>query len=245
MQFQAFINAVENIVAPEKFVASLQAVLQSLGFEAFNYGCGRLASNGAMDVHLIWSTLDPEWISHYVARNYYREDRLVRASIFRISPFYYEEIFETPPQFSCQLEMETRFPYKSGIVVPIHGPNGRFGLLSAAAPRERSLARDDWSLLAKVQFVANLFHERVLRLDLPSSHPALEIPPVSLRPRESECLAWVSAGKTNREIGQLLALSENTVKKHIKTAMAKLVASTRGQAVSRAIALQLIDPSRI
>jgi hypothetical protein len=25
MQFQAFINAVENIVAPEKFVASLQA----------------------------------------------------------------------------------------------------------------------------------------------------------------------------------------------------------------------------
>lgn len=70
--------------------------------------------------------------------------------------------------------------------------------------------------------------------------------------REAEVLAWVREGKTNAEIAQILGLSALTIKNHVRHCMQKLVVSTRGQAVTKAISLGLLksyttrvrDPSR-
>lgn len=58
-----------------------------------------------------------------------------------------------------------------------------------------------------------------------------------LKPREVEVLEWVREGKSNSEIGQILQLSQHTVKNHIQKIMKKLEVKTRGQAVTRAISL--------
>jgi DNA-binding NarL/FixJ family response regulator len=51
-------------------------------------------------------------------------------------------------------------------------------------------------------------------------------------PREIEVLQLVSEGLVNREIGQLLFLSEETVKSHVRHLLAKLNARSRAHAVA-------------
>ena len=53
-----------------------------------------------------------------------------------------------------------------------------------------------------------------------------------LSERELECMRWVAAGKTDWEIGMILAVSSSTARFHIENARRKLVASTRAQAVA-------------
>ena len=57
----------------------------------------------------------------------------------------------------------------------------------------------------------------------------------SLTPREIEVLQHVSAGERNREIGELLSISEDTVKVHVKSIMEKLRAKDRTQAIAIAV----------
>lgn len=51
--------------------------------------------------------------------------------------------------------------------------------------------------------------------------------------RELEVLQWVSQGKTNPEIGDILKLSEFTVKNHLQRIFKKLDVSNRAQAVGK------------
>ena len=54
----------------------------------------------------------------------------------------------------------------------------------------------------------------------------------SLSPREADILAMVAAGRTNREIGASLHLSEKTVKNHVTHVLAKLGVARRSEAAS-------------
>jgi DNA-binding NarL/FixJ family response regulator len=57
----------------------------------------------------------------------------------------------------------------------------------------------------------------------------------SLTPREIEVLEQVSGGNRNREIGEYLGISEDTVKVHLKHVMDKLRARDRTQAIAIAV----------
>jgi DNA-binding CsgD family transcriptional regulator len=58
-----------------------------------------------------------------------------------------------------------------------------------------------------------------------------------LTPRERDVLRWVAAGKTDRDIADILAISPRTVHKHLEHVYAKLGVETRTAAVMRALAL--------
>jgi two-component system, NarL family, nitrate/nitrite response regulator NarL len=61
--------------------------------------------------------------------------------------------------------------------------------------------------------------------------PASSLP--SLTSRESEILALVKQGRSNKEIAQELAISSATVKNHVHDVLQKLRVNRRGQAVVR------------
>ena len=60
-----------------------------------------------------------------------------------------------------------------------------------------------------------------------------------LTPREIEVLLLVARGRTNQQIAKRLLLSVSTVKKHVRSVIAKLGVSDRTQAAIRAIELGL------
>jgi len=63
----------------------------------------------------------------------------------------------------------------------------------------------------------------------------------SVTRRETDCLHWAAHGQTNREIGETLKISENTVRYHLKNVFAKLETNTRSNAVSRALSVGIIE----
>jgi DNA-binding CsgD family transcriptional regulator len=55
--------------------------------------------------------------------------------------------------------------------------------------------------------------------------------------REAEVLLWLSRGKSNREIGQILDISPRTVNKHLEQIFIKLGVENRASAAARAVRL--------
>jgi DNA-binding CsgD family transcriptional regulator len=66
---------------------------------------------------------------------------------------------------------------------------------------------------------------------LTASRPAAG---ASLAPRELDVLSWVAAGATNAAVAERLGLRPETVKGYLRSAMRKLGAHTRGEAVTAA-----------
>ena len=56
-----------------------------------------------------------------------------------------------------------------------------------------------------------------------------------LTSRESEVLLWISRGKSNREIGEILNISPRTVNKHLEQIFVKLGVENRASAAARAV----------
>jgi len=78
--------------------------------------------------------------------------------------------------------------------------------------------------------------QRVLLLEARATVPqpqALEC--LGLSRRQAEVLAWIAAGKTNREIGSILGASFRTVGKHTEQIFQKLGVETRTAAAARAL----------
>ena len=63
----------------------------------------------------------------------------------------------------------------------------------------------------------------------------------ALSQRQLECLSWAEAGKSARDTGQILGISQRTVEKHLQQACELLGVRTRIQAVVRARQLGLLD----
>jgi len=67
-------------------------------------------------------------------------------------------------------------------------------------------------------------------------------PAAVLTDREREILKWVYNGKSNGEVGAILAISPLTVKNHVQKILRKLNVVNRAQAVGKALESRLIGP---
>jgi DNA-binding response OmpR family regulator/DNA-binding CsgD family transcriptional regulator len=60
---------------------------------------------------------------------------------------------------------------------------------------------------------------------------------LGLTARESDVLLWLSRGKSNREMGEILGISPRTVNKHLEQVFVKLGVENRASAAARAVRL--------
>lgn len=90
--------------------------------------------------------------------------------------------------------------------------------------------------------VENLVRRGRLDVDLPGVRRAAEVDAV-LTPREAEVLALLAQGRTNRQIGAELYISEKTASVHVSNILAKLAAGGRTEAVAIAAQRGLLPTS--
>lgn len=62
----------------------------------------------------------------------------------------------------------------------------------------------------------------------------------TLTDREIEVLTWITRGRSNREIGECMSVSENTIKNHVRNIMGKLQVTSRTEAAMHAVRENLI-----
>jgi DNA-binding NarL/FixJ family response regulator len=107
------------------------------------------------------------------------------------------------------------------------------------AVQEDSHASTEWNAQTRLRlfYLGKLAPgELLLRL----AHGEQSVTPADLRAelgltgRESEVLSWISKGKTNRDIAQILGLSPRTIDKHLEQIYAKLGVENRTAAAALA-----------
>ncbi|ACE99980.1 two component transcriptional regulator, LuxR family [Rhodopseudomonas palustris TIE-1] len=106
------------------------------------------------------------------------------------------------------------------------------GLAQPKVPMKSSRLRNDE---LRLQYMGKLGpNEFLLRLgrDTSAEAPTQFSAEFGLTSRESEVLAWLSKGKTNRDIAQILGLSPRTVDKHLEQIYAKLGVENRTAAAA-------------
>ncbi len=179
------------------------------------------------------------WKLHYVEREMYRFDPTLWMSAKSIAPVDWSR-FDKDGKFHTVFRAANDFGITpQGVTVPIRGPYGDCGLLSVT----RKSGPEAWQkqrleIATELQMMAVHMHDAVMRSNVLMK--ALKMPLLSTR--EREILQWTAAGKTQTEIGEILAISYRTVEVHLRSAREKLGALTTAQAVGRATGLGIIDP---
>ena len=89
------------------------------------------------------------------------------------------------------------------------------------------------ALLNLVRRPLAALYRSLLALERPQDTAAFDKLPIT--PREREVLTWVGAGKSDRQIADILGMSNRTVQKHLEHIYKKLGVETRTAAVMRAL----------
>jgi transcriptional regulator EpsA len=128
--------------------------------------------------------------------------------------------------------------------VVVHGTYNALGKpvsLFALAGAPRAPGREQ---LLIVELIVPFLHLAWMRSQLKRQVEGAAATPKSASPlteREAEILHWVHLGKSNFEIGAILNISPFTVKNHLHKILRKLNAQNRAHAVSKALALHILD----
>ena len=173
-------------------------------------------------------TYPPEWVDHYKKRQYVDVDPVVRLGFRRMLPLDWDEFGNTTGRLKTFFGEAGDFGIgRRGLTVPVHGRCGDRALFSVTS----ELSARDWAsakllYMRDFQVLAMHIHDRVLSIEGPASEP------VSLSPRELECLQWIAEGKTAWECAVILGLSQHTVRCYLESARHKLHATSNTHAVS-------------
>ena len=153
-------------------------------------------------------------------------------------PFIYDQDLYAASGAGDLWETQAAYGYRTGVAVALHLPDYRHFLLGVdrdtVLPREENrLSR----LMADLQLLAVHAQDAATRLLAPD---ALGSSRPELTPREVEILRWTMEGKTAWAVGAILGVTEGTINFHLRNIFRKLGASSKHQAVLKALRMRLI-----
>lgn len=233
----------------EEQLDSAMALSSELGFDAlvYDYSPVPLDHEGSLITPEVLLRNTPlEWQGLWCGEGYYQIDPVQQVALNSFSPF----LWSYQPEAETVLRQvigQRHAPVVSylqnaqmahGISVPIHLPRGGFASLTGLrSGGTRNALQDMKEHLGQFSQIAFALQEAAFPI---LSKKAGNFP-VSLTNRERECLRWAAEGLTAVEIAERLTRSVATVTLHLTSAMHKLGAKNRVQAVARAAYYRLLD----
>jgi LuxR family transcriptional regulator, quorum-sensing system regulator BjaR1 len=230
-----FIEGVDRLCAPVAVMEAMRCVVAQFGFEWFVF-TGLVPQPGQAFDDLLLSGLFPDGFrAVYADRDYGRSDPNVRRALHSSHPFEwtwtdYDE--EDGPRAAEIMRIFADFRMPGGFIVPVHSAGGYEAGVAMAGANVDLIAEAKPAL----HLMALYAFERVR--NLVAATPARKPP---LTNREREVLAWSAQGKSAWEIGEILCVAKRTVDEHARSAMRKLGAVNRTQAVAIAIRHRLFE----
>lgn len=88
---------------------------------------------------------------------------------------------------------------------------------------------------------ASVWPKKILWVCNECGSPSISVPEsIGLTKRQTEILAWIAVGKTNKEIGAILVISWRTVQKHLEQIYRKIGVKTRTAALALVVNLNMV-----
>ncbi|GFM64295.1 LuxR family transcriptional regulator [Pseudomonas cichorii] len=233
--FDLLIEAERNFPAASEteYISSLASLFGKLSVDYFAYLHMDLTPLGISRVS-IFSNYPAEWIETYRKKSLYKKDPIIIHSANTSSPFFWSEVLR-PKHVNLEVvEQSAHYGIEQGFTVPMHEPGRTFGSMHLAA----SLANKAFVPSVKahqlaIKAISDLAHHN-------RPQPSSTSDSLRLTPRENEFLRWLSMGKTYREIGLIMNISERTVKFYAHQMTEKLECVNVKQAMMKAMYLNLV-----
>jgi len=180
-----------------------------------------------------------DWMSYYRQHGFDLIDPVVIHACRHVGIFEWAELPRrldlTGKQSQC-LELGEEAGLHNGVCSSFRGPRNQMAGMGLATSEKKDAFSGN---LDVVNAVCSHFYVAYRRLnEADSSHEDN----VYLTPREREILTWAAVGKTDAEIGEILAISTHAVDFHMRNVRRKLNARSRILAVVKAIGSGLIAP---
>ncbi|QBF26578.1 LuxR family transcriptional regulator [Pseudomonas tructae] len=229
---------------------SVAALAAQLGFDALVYDYSPVPLDhlgGLITPSVVRLRQTPnDWQELWCTAGFYQIDPVQHLAVSSIAPFAWSYLpkGETVLQrlldqrhapvvgYLCDAQLAC------GVTVPIHLPRGGLATLTGLRPQASQRDLDDArNNLSDFSLIAHALQE--------AAYPLLgkeaAVRAIRLTRRELECLRWAADGLTATQIAEILNRSLATVSLHLTSAMHKLGAKNRVQAVARAVHYRLLD----
>lgn len=215
--------------------ALFRTVIAPFGFDSFVCGEIDVVDRDRNAFYVIeWPD---RWREFYFASHLIERDPVVDALTSRPEPYTWSDLRRERKLLRAgaeALELIAAHGWTEGLVVPLpRGPH-RFGVVSLFGccddldpPRRAFLC-----------LVSICLHAHVRSL-LPTNGFAL--PPCGLTARETECLALVARGFSDRRIGASLGIAASTAHEHVENAKRKLKTRSRAETIALAVSLGVVE----
>jgi len=229
-----FIDTLERLSTIDAVMDATQRTLRRFGFEHFAFS-GVPRSSAAMPEAVLAHRIPAELFKLYVERRYADVDPVMRMLRRTTEPFRWLDVpyhRERERKGAEVMALVADFGLSQGFFVPTPSPCGTYGNVWMAGPAPELTERNRPALHLMALYAFDRVHRLVGRL------PVQRLP---LTAREREVLAWTASGKSAWEIGEILGIGKRTVDEHAQTAVHKLGAANKIQAVVFAIRDRLID----
>lgn len=236
-----FIARSNDVESQEELARLFFDTLGLFGYDRVNYCL--LTDHTSLDLKAqfcLLSNFPEDFVDHYTEQGYERHDPILRRLFQTGEPFAWEQMLESPnvPMMGKKVLHEAREArLLKGLVVPLFGPNLEMALIGFAS--SAGDAELDKRTFSHLRVLANQFHITYSSLIMRDTEP---INYVGLTAREEEILLWSAQGKSMTDIANILSMSDDNVKYHLKKIYRKLNVSYRIQAVMKALSLGLINP---
>jgi DNA-binding CsgD family transcriptional regulator len=211
------------------------AAIRPFGLQAAASGiiAGSKAASAERFHFALWP---PAFLERYLAEEMQAIDPVPRWARGTGSPARYSTILahlsaKDPGRRVIQAAAE--FDLRTGICVPQRAADGAIGLISVVGDRPDFAPAEFRSLVA----LCNAIFRSAEHIDR-SSERATAAPVLTLR--EIELLGFLVHGHSDREIAQLNAISESTVRFHLHNARQKVGAVSRTHLAAKVVALGFV-----
>lgn len=238
---QLFIEKSNCVDSPQELEALLADVSRQMGFDYYalihhvDLSAYSADLNHMAEGRLLAITNYPErWIETYLERNIIANDPVLLASHRTSIGFIWEDVgqfIKVTPLHRAITEDTRRAGLAQGFTVPAHVPGEAHGSCNFAVRTGRFLPTRNLPL---AQLIGSFAFEAARNLLL-NARAAQQPPARQLSERQLQCVVLVAQGKTDWEIGKILGISEETVKRHLARARAHYDVPKRIQVVTRAI----------
>lgn len=241
MRISEFIEQCNRETSPAAVLSLMQRAAGDFGFDRYAYCAltdhGRyLPVNNPAPAPAVALNYPRSWTDHYFAHRYQAIDPVIVNAPLMEGPFLWDWMgtrYHLSPRQKAVMEEAREAKLRDGVAVPVHGPCGSICLLTFAAGDGHP---DAVRFLPRLTVLSMQFH--LAYSEIARAEGDLRLPDLS--PRERECLQWLAKGKSRWEVGQILHISENTVRFHVKSALKKLDANSQTLAIVKALRYRLI-----
>ncbi len=188
-------------------------------------------AHGSIEVH--FSTFPGEWLSRTATCEVVENDPILAEARADGRSFTWREAWSRcqGPAAAARAALARGLGLEDGLAIPL-GRTAFATPVVLAAGRHPTL---DAGARSAVILASSAIYRRIAALDAIRYRPGTR-----LTERERQCLSWAAAGKSDWEIGQIIALSAKTVNYHIENAKRKSGVQTRVQAIVEALRSGLI-----